>query len=227
MCTVLLPPGGYTTAVNKYIISYHIPYHISYHILYHISYHISYYISHHIIYRIVSYIIISHHNISYRIIYHITSYRIIYHIISYHISHRITSHRIIYLIIYHITSHHIIYRIIYHISHHNNHIVLYIISYISVDTILFSANSSPFCPIISIMYITVQSNPNFAGPRGRAVWRVGLWPFACWDCGFESHLMHGWISVMSAVCCQVEVCATSWSLAQRSPTDFCVPLCVI
>jgi hypothetical protein len=34
MCTVLLPPGGYPIAVNKYIISYHI---ISYHI---ISYHI-------------------------------------------------------------------------------------------------------------------------------------------------------------------------------------------
>jgi len=26
-----------------------------------------------------------------------------------------------------------------------------------------------------------------AGPRGRAVWGVDLRPFACWDCGFESH----------------------------------------
>jgi hypothetical protein len=34
MCTVLLPPGGYPIAINKYIISYHI---ISYHI---IAYHI-------------------------------------------------------------------------------------------------------------------------------------------------------------------------------------------
>jgi len=27
------------------------------------------------------------------------------------------------------------------------------------------------------------------------------------------------LSVVSVVCCQVEVSATSWSLAQRSPTD--------
>jgi hypothetical protein len=28
MCTVLLPPGDNPTAVNKYIVSYHISYHI-------------------------------------------------------------------------------------------------------------------------------------------------------------------------------------------------------
>ena len=28
-----------------------------------------------------------------------------------------------------------------------------------------------------------------------------------------------WMSVMSVVCCQVEVSATSWSLVQRSPAD--------
>jgi hypothetical protein len=43
MCTVLLPPGGYPIAVNKYIIL-HIIYHIiSYHIyciVYYIIYHI-------------------------------------------------------------------------------------------------------------------------------------------------------------------------------------------
>jgi len=27
------------------------------------------------------------------------------------------------------------------------------------------------------------------------------------------------LSVVSVVCCQVEVSATSWSLVQRSPTD--------
>ena len=79
MCTVLLPPGSYTIAVNKYIVSYHI---ISYHI---ISYHI------------ISYHIISYHIISYHISYHIISYHIIsYHIISYHISYHIT-----YIISYH------------------------------------------------------------------------------------------------------------------------------
>jgi hypothetical protein len=30
------------------------------------------------------------------------------------------------------------------------------------------------------------------------------------------------MSVMSVVCCQVEVSATSLSLIQRSPTDWCV-----
>ena len=36
-----------------------------------------------------------------------------------------------------------------------------------------------------------------------------------------------WMSVVSVVCCQVEVSATSWSLVQRSPTDRDVSLCVI
>jgi hypothetical protein len=42
---------------------------------------------------------------------------------------------------------------------------------------------------------------------------------ACWDCGFESHRGHGCLSLVSVVCCQVEVSATSWSLVQRSPTE--------
>ena len=36
-----------------------------------------------------------------------------------------------------------------------------------------------------------------------------------------------WMSVVSVVCCQVEVSATSWSLVQRSPTVCLVSLCVI
>ena len=38
---------------------------------------------------------------------------------------------------------------------------------------------------------------------------------------------NGCLSVVSVVCCQVEVSATSWSLAQRSPTNFGASLCVI
>ena len=49
----------------------------------------------------------------------------------------------------------------------------------------------------------------------------------CWDCGFESHRGHGYLSVVSVGCCQVEVSATSWSLIQRSPTDCGASLCVI
>jgi hypothetical protein len=35
----------------------------------------------------------------------------------------------------------------------------------------------------------------------------------------KSHRGHGYLSLVSVVCCQVEVSATSWSLVQRSPTD--------
>ena len=38
---------------------------------------------------------------------------------------------------------------------------------------------------------------------------------------------HGCLSVLSVVCCQVEVSATNWSLVQRSPTDCGTSLCVI
>ena len=36
-----------------------------------------------------------------------------------------------------------------------------------------------------------------------------------------------WMFVVRVVCCQVEVCATSWSLVHRSPTDCGASLCVI
>jgi len=52
-------------------------------------------------------------------------------------------------------------------------------------------------------------------------------PLDCWDRGFESHRGHGCLSLVSVVCCQVEVSATSWSLVQRSPTDCGESLCVI
>jgi hypothetical protein len=42
---------------------------------------------------------------------------------------------------------------------------------------------------------------------GRAVLGVGLRLPACWGCGFESRRGHGCLSVVSVVCCQVEVSA--------------------
>ena len=65
----------------------------------------------------------------------------------------------------------------------------------------------------------VDSKPNRADSSGRAVYGVGLRPLACWDCGLESDRVHGCLSVVSAVCCQVEVCASGWSLVTRSATD--------
>jgi hypothetical protein len=47
-----------------------------------------------------------------------------------------------------------------------------------------------------------------ADPSGRAVYGVGLWPLAWWDCGFESRRRHGCLSLVSVVCCQVEVSAS-------------------
>jgi hypothetical protein len=32
---------------------------------------------------------------------------------------------------------------------------------------------------------------------------------ACWDSGFESRCRHGYLSLLSAVCCHVEVSATA------------------
>ena len=57
-------------------------------------------------------------------------------------------------------------------------------------------------------------------PRG-----VGLRPLACWNCGFESRRGHGCLSLVSVVCCQVEVYASGWSLIQRSPTECDVSEC--
>jgi hypothetical protein len=54
---------------------------------------------------------------------------------------------------------------------------------------------------------------------------VGLRLFGCWDYGFESRRGHGCLSLVSVVCCQVEVFATGWSLVQRSPTECGVSEC--
>jgi hypothetical protein len=54
---------------------------------------------------------------------------------------------------------------------------------------------------------------------------LGLRPLACWDCGFESRRGHGCLSLVSVVCCLVEVSATGRSLVQRSPTECGVSEC--
>jgi hypothetical protein len=42
---------------------------------------------------------------------------------------------------------------------------------------------------------------------------------AFWDCGFESRRRHRNLSLVSVVCCQVEIPASDWSLVQRSRTE--------
>jgi len=44
--------------------------------------------------------------------------------------------------------------------------------------------------------------------RTGAVKGVGLRPLDWWDCGFESRRGHGCLSLVSVVCCKVEVSAT-------------------
>jgi len=67
------------------------------------------------------------------------------------------------------------------------------------------------------------------------------WMFFCCECcvlsgrGLCDELItrpeesYGCLSVVSVVCCQVEVCATSWSLVQSNPMDVCLlwELCVV
>jgi hypothetical protein len=43
---------------------------------------------------------------------------------------------------------------------------------------------------------------------------VGLRSLACWDFGFESRRGHGYLSVMSVVCCQAKLSARGRSLIQ-------------
>jgi len=64
-----------------------------------------------------------------------------------------------------------------------------------------------------------DSNHLYADPDGRAVYGVGLWPLASWDCGFEFQWGHSCLSLVNITYCQEEFSASGWSLVQRSPTD--------
>ena len=46
------------------------------------------------------------------------------------------------------------------------------------------------------------------GERKSHVQVGGLRPLSCWDCGFESRRVHGYLSVVNVVYFRVEVCAT-------------------
>ena len=59
----------------------------------------------------------------------------------------------------------------------------------------------------AVNHKTIFHTSTYANRRSH--WPHGLRPLACWDCGFESHGRHGYLSIVSVVCCQVEVSATS------------------
>ena len=86
----------------------------------------------------------------------------------------------------------------------------YLLVIMVVAEVRTSSKSSCFC-----------SSTSSTSSRKKLILLVYLRPFACWDCGFESHRGHkrGYLSLVSVVYCQGEVSVSGWSLAQRSPTD--------
>jgi hypothetical protein len=49
--------------------------------------------------------------------------------------------------------------------------------------------------------VFIPNTIKLADSGGGAVQDVGLWPLACWDCGFESRQGHGCLSLVNVVCC--------------------------
>jgi hypothetical protein len=80
-------------------------------------------------------------------------------------------------------------------------------------------------PVDTLVEFCCDSLQSLADPGGRAVQGVGMRPFACWDCGFESRRRHGYLSLVSVVCCEVEVCASGRSLVKGIPTEWDVSEC--
>jgi hypothetical protein len=75
-----------------------------------------------------------------------------------------------------------------------------------------------------LLFYTKQRRSQW--PRGLRGWSgVGLGLLASSDCWFESSRRHGCLSVMSGVCCQVEVSASGRSPVQRSPNESGVSEC--
>jgi hypothetical protein len=62
--------------------------------------------------------------------------------------------------------------------------------------------------------VTVQSN------------FLGLLLLTCWDCRFKSCHGHRCLSLVSVVCCKVEVSASGCSLVQKIPTKCSASECV-
>jgi len=84
----------------------------------------------------------------------------------------------------------------------------------------YSVSLQKFC---TLLMFVINLMCRFRGPHGlrrrpAAARLLRLW--------FRI-LPGAWMSVVCVVFCQVEVCATSWSLAQRSPTDCVASLSVI
>ena len=80
--------------------------------------------------------------------------------------------------------------------------------------------------LIHFYGMLMPANPSGCAVQGVGtdhMYGVGLRPYAYWDWGFESHRGDGCLSLVSVVCCQVEVSAT-WHHSFRGvlPSVVCV-----
>ena len=65
--------------------------------------------------------------------------------------------------------------------------------------------------VVSIVSKCLLAFPRLLRPENfwtditcRSRWPRGLRPLVCWECGFESHLGHGCLSLVNVVCCQTD-----------------------
>ena len=72
---------------------------------------------------------------------------------------------------------------------------------------------------MTIFVFLTLYDTHFAGPSGRTVKAQVYGRSPAEIVGSNPTGGHGCLSVVSVVCCQVEVSATSRSLVQKSPTD--------
>ena len=79
----------------------------------------------------------------------------------------------------------------------------------SASANVYSVPISQKYQILSCDTLIADERSIHAGPSGRAAYGISLRPFACWDCGFESHQRHRCLCVVSVGYCQVEVSATA------------------
>ena len=92
-----------------------------------------------------------------------------------------------------------------------------------------------FCPCLNtyeipMMIIIISSSSSSTSIKGPSPWPWGLRRRSA-----AAHLLRSWVQippgawmfVVSVVCCQVEVSATSWSLVQRRPTNCDASVCMI
>ena len=81
----------------------------------------------------------------------------------------------------------------------------------NIKTNFYTTHCLPQCSTIKqnccfvILYISFDCCLKKPNPSGWVGWGVDLWLLACWDCGFISCCWHGSPSLVSGVCCQVEV----------------------